>query len=220
MTSPWGEPTYTLDQMHERLAVAPAAVLFTHVAQGRLRQGPDDRPPADDLSHWIANSLQDPEAAERLAFALEPPYEGAEQVRARLLSVLATMGARRRREHRAAEGAEFVFLQSTSVRFPCGAPPTEDLEAALADAGLATWFLYLTEEPWFAEGRSTLLDLLAEQGARRLHDRLAEVAHSSEPLGQARARWRRRLRTRGLARRVAERSLAARAHPDAGARDT
>lgn len=207
LASPWGESVLDLQELRERAATAPPAVLFTHVLHGRLRRPLDDPAPDDDLSTWVAHALQDPETAERLAFALQPPLEGPEPVRARLCEVLDGVGARRR-ERRAPPGAGFTLLLTTSVRFTlddAGAP--DDMEQALAGADLSSWFFYLLEEPWFDEGRSTLLEHLSATGQRRLHDWLRDVIETAEPLGRARARLQRRLRTRGLARRVAATSL-------------
>lgn len=208
LASPWGEPVLDLQGLRERAATAPPAVLFTHVLHGRLRRPLDDPAPADDLSTWVAHALQDPETAERLEFALQPPLEGPEPVRARLCAVLDGVGARRR-ERRAPPGTGFTLLLTTSIHFALDddAAPGDDVEQALAGADLATWFLYLLEEPWFADGRSSLLEHLATTGQLRLHDWLREVIETAEPLGRARARLRRRLRTRGLARKVATNTL-------------
>src|SRR5512146_2093995 len=167
---PWESPALDLEDLLERLEAAPPEVLFTHVVHGWLRHAAADSPPVDDLSTWVASALQDPETAERLSFAMQPPFEGPEAVRERARQVLRSLSEKRRRSRHAPDGGGLRLLAASSVRFPIGHELTDahSLESALSSAGFATWFLYLLEEPWYRGGASALHEWAASLGDARL----------------------------------------------------
>jgi len=206
LIQPWGNPARDLDQLRDGIASAPAEVLFNHTVQYRQRHPGADELPPDDFSAWVGTVTQDAETAERMSFAVQGQNRAAQSVRAALLGVLDALPAKRRREHDAPEESALVFLSATSVDFTTGTIVRDgrELVEALLEADTAVWFYHLVEEPWFREGRASLLDWLEDTGGQRLAKWLEEAAASGLPLEKARSLLHRRGRQNRIARQVTE----------------
>ncbi len=206
LLQPWGEPATDLEQLRERLAVAPPSVLFVHVLQCQLRQAAAGQQTMDDVSHWVATAVHDLETAERMWFALASAEPGAEPARSALLEVLDRVPAGRRSDRRGPEGGPFTFLTAVSVTYPAGEPveSASGMMEALLQWDRSVWFHHLLEEPWGQGSRSSLALWLESRGEHRLARWLEESASSGLPLELARARAQRRWRLSQVARRVAD----------------
>ena len=201
---PWGEPVSGLDAMLERIAVAPDDVLFAHSVCRLLRDATLQGQVMDDLSHWIATALQDPETAERLWLAVGTAFPRATAVREAALEVLGSVPARRRGSREAPPGAAFTFLSAVPVHYRSG-EPFDDPRAAVAallEREPAIWFHHLHEEPWDAEGSSSLLEWLRGRGEAALAERLAACTEWGLGVELARMRFRKRWRLSQASRRV------------------
>jgi len=201
---PWGEPVAGLDAMLERVGAAPDEVLFAHSVCRLLRDATLQGQVMDDLSHWIATALQDPETAERLWLAVGTAFPRATAVREAMLEVLGSVPARRRGAREAPPGAEFTFLSAVPVHYRSG-EPFDDPRAAVAallEREPAIWFHHLHEEPWDSEGSSTLLEWLRLRGESALAERLAACTEWGLGVELARTRFRKRWRLSQASRRV------------------
>lgn len=148
---PTGRQAEDLDSLRRQLAEASPGELFQHTVQHRLRFPSAMEPPADDFSNWVGGVLQDPEMAERLAFAVIDRGRSAAETRAAVLDVLGSGPALR--SHPAPEGGRFEFLEAESVRVPTGivVGSVPELFEALADVDPSVWFYHLIERPWFGD---------------------------------------------------------------------
>lgn len=202
---PWSEPIQDLEQLRANLEVAPANVLFVHLLQCQLRHAAASEMPMDDVSHWVATAVQDPETAEKLWFALASAELGAEPARKALLDVLDKLPQTRRSERRGPMGGAFTMLTSLSVPFPYGEAYTDPraLIEALLRSDASVWFLHLLEEPWNRGARPTLTTWLDARGEHRMARQLDECTHAGLPLEKACARFQRRWRLSQVGRRLA-----------------
>jgi len=201
---PWGEPVAGLDALLDRVGLAPDEVLFAHSVCRLLRDATLQGQVMDDLSHWIATALQDPETAERLWLAVSTALPRATAVREALTGVLGSLPAKRRAAREAPSGAEFTFLAAIPVRYRSG-EPFEDPRAAVAallDREPGIWFHHLHEEPWEADGASSLLQWLEQRGEPTLAQRLAACTEWGLGVELARTRFRRRWRLSQASRRL------------------
>jgi hypothetical protein len=210
LIQPWGEPVRDLEQLRAGIALAPAEVLFHHTVQYRLRDPAAEELPPDDLSAWVEGVVQDREAAEHLAFAVQTRNSSPETVRRALDEALGALPARRRGEHAAPEEGAFRFLSATTVPIPTGlaADDGQALVHALATADPGVWFFHVVQEPWFHEGHAPLLEWLTALGERRLADWLRDAGDPGLPLDRTRARLLRRWQRSRLARRVTDATAA------------
>lgn len=202
---PWGDPIQDLEQLRAGIAEAPSNVLFVHLLQCQLRHAASAELPMDDVSHWVAASVQDLETAEKLWFTLASAELGAEPARKALLDVLDKMPASRRSERRGPTGGAFTMLTSLSVPYPVGEPFTDPraLIETLVRLDASVWFLHLLEEPWNRGARPTLTTWLDARGEHRLARWLDECAHSGLSLEKSSAKFQRRWRLSQVGRRLA-----------------
>jgi hypothetical protein len=212
---PWSEPIQDLEQLRANVATAPANVLFVHLLQCQLRHAAAAEQPMDDISHWVASAVQDPETAEKLWFALASAELGAEPARKALLDVLDKLPQTRRNERRGPLGGAFTMLTSLSVPFPYGEPYTDPREMieALIRSDVSVWFLHLLEEPWSRGARPTLTTWLDARGEHRMARWLDECASAGLPLGKVCAKFQRRWRLSQVGRRLAAGELAGQEPP-------
>ncbi len=206
LIQPWGTPARDLDQLRDGIASAPIEVLFHHTVQYQLRHPGAEELPPDDFSAWIGGVVQDAETAERLSFAVQSGNTSAASVRTVILEVLEALPARRRRDRDAPEESAFLFLSTTSVEFSTGAfaHDGQELMEALLGADAGVWFYHLVQEPWFQEGRASLLNWLLTTRDHRLARWLEDAAGSGLPIEKARAQVHRRWRQSRIARHVTE----------------
>ena len=207
---PWGSPARDLQQLRDGIAVAPSEVLFRHAVQYELRDPGADELPRDDFTAWVGGVVQDAEVAERLSFVVQNQNASAEMVRPALLGVLDSLSSKRRERGDAPEGSEFVFLAAYSFRYAIGIGVREPQEVvdALVSSDPGVWFTHLVEEPWYQNGRGSLVEWLVRAGHSRLANWCFESAHSGHSVERARGRLSRRWQQSQLGLRLARATAA------------
>lgn len=203
LTTPEGPRAATLEELRRGVAAASAASLFYHAEFHRL-DGTGDDPPPDDWSAWVRGVVQDPETAERIAYAVQSAPPGAEPLRQRLLEALDSVPRATREQRAAPPGGAFAFLAARAVTVPAGlaADDPEQLAWALDAARRDVWFHHLVEEPWFAAGEAPLVRWLRDAGAEPLAVVLERESRRRAGMDAMRAAVRRHRRRGELARRV------------------
>jgi hypothetical protein len=207
LESPAGAMATSLEALQEGIASADPSVLFHHVTRLPIRFANARDLPANDFSRWARTALQDPEAAEHLAFAGAPSLAPLEEVRASLLAALANVPARRR-GHQAPEETAFRFVRARSVTAPLDLALVEPRDIAthwtLLDR--ATLFYHLIEAPVLGPETASLIPWLKAHGAPALARTAEELATAGHPLGRLHrdlgTRWRRRLIPERLVQRL------------------
>ena len=190
---PTGRQAEDLESLRRNLAEASAGELFQHTVQHRLRFPSAIEPPADDFSNWVGGVLQDPEIAERLAFAVIDRGRSAAETRAAVLDVLGSAV----RPHPAPEGGKFEFLEAESVRVPTGivVRGVAELFEALAGVDPSVWFYHLVERPWFGDSSLSFVTWLRAHNDPRRAAWFEEVMATNPSLEGARdavlRKWRR-----------------------------
>lgn len=202
LKSPTGARAADLESLTRGVAEASGATLFWHTQMARLHDPVSEEPPWDDLSAWVRAALQEPETAERLAFAIQSSPDEIESLRGRLLDVLESVPTRGRST--APPGSELAFLDMRRAPIPTGLEgrSVEELLALLAEAGADVWFHHLIEEAWLLPGETPLIEWLCAAGAEPLAVRLETDARRGLTVHRLRATSLARWRRGGLARRV------------------
>ena len=205
LVRPTGRAAHDLETLLAMVGELSPAALFQHTIQHRLREPLGDEVVRDDLSFWVGGVAQDPETAERLAFAIGEHSTSADEVRSAIRAVLEAVPERARRARSVPEGGEFVFLEGESVVLPTGRTVVDvnDLHAALTEADNGVWFYHLIEEPWFQGRDAGLLGWLRALD-RPLADTLASEGANGQPLESVRKKVLGRWRRRALPRRLVE----------------
>jgi hypothetical protein len=205
LVRPTGRAAHDLETLLGMVGELSPAALFHHTIQHRLREPLGDEVARDDLSFWVGGVAQDPETAERLAFAIGEHSTSADDVRSAIRAVLEAVPERTRRARSVPEGGEFVFLEGESVVLPTGRTVVDvhDLHAALTEADNGVWFYHLIEEPWF-QGRDAGLIGWLRALDRPLADTLATEGANGQPLESVRKKVLGRWRRRALSRRLVE----------------
>jgi len=205
LVRPTGRAAHDLETLLAMVGELPPAALFLHTIQHRLREPLGDEVVRDDLSFWVGGVAQDPETAERLAFAIGGHSTSADDVRAAIRTVLESVPERTRIARSVPAGGEFVFLESESVVLPTGRTvgSVNDLHAALTEADNGVWFYHLIEEPWFHGPDAGLLGWLRAIDDK-LADTLATEGANGQPLESVRKKVLGRWRRRSLPRRLVE----------------
>jgi len=198
LESPAGAAATSLEGLHDAIAIAGHEVLFHHVTCLSIRFANARDLPANDFSRWARTALQDPEAAEQLAFAGAPSLAPLEEVRAALLAALERVPARRRR-HEAPEEAALRFVRAHTVAAPLPVTLTEprDLVAQWPQIDRASLFYHLIEAPVLGPEDARLVPWLRSHGGAALAQGAENLAAAGHPMGRLHkdlgTRWRRRL---------------------------
>ena len=207
LESPTGASAVSLEALREGIAAAGHEVLFHHVTRLPIRFSHARDLPANDFARWARTALQDPAAAEQLAFAGAPSLAPLEEVRASLLAALEHVPARRR-QHESPEEAAFRFVRSKSVTAPLPVVLVEprDLSAQWPVLDRASVFYHLIEASVLGPGTAALIPWLRARGAASLAAHAEELAAAGHPLARLHrdlgARWRRKLIPERLVRRL------------------
>lgn len=207
LESPASWAATTIDSLIDGIAAADDRVLFHHVSRIPLRYENSRDLPANDFSRWVRTALQDPETAEYLAFAGSPSLTPYNELRAGLLRALERVPSRRRRQE-APEEATFHFLRAVSVTAPLGITLREphDLTVHWHAIDRAALFYHLIEAPLLGPESASLFGWLRARGAAGLAGTAEELASTGRPLAvlqrELGSRWRRRLLTNRLVRRL------------------
>jgi hypothetical protein len=189
LVRPTGRAAHDLETLLGMVGELSPAALFHHTIQHRLREPLGDEVARDDLSFWVGGVAQDPETAERLAFAIGEHSTSADDVRSAIRAVLEAVPERTRQARSVPEGGEFVFLEGESVVLPTG--------RTVVDVH------HLIEEPWFQGRDAGLLGWLRALD-RPLADTLATEGANGQPLESVRKKVLGRWRRRALSRRLVE----------------
>lgn len=207
LESPTGGSAASLEALREGIAAAGPDVLFHHVTRLTIRFANARDLPANDFARWARTALQDPAAAEQLAYAGAPSLAPLEEVRAALLAALEHVPARRR-AHEAPDEEAFRFVRARSVTAPLAVELREPREIStrwpLLDR--ASIFYHLIEASVLGPSSAALIPWLEARGAGTLARSAAELASAGHPLGRLHrdlgTRWRRRLIPERLVRRL------------------
>jgi len=209
---PAGRTATDLPSLREGIAQVPAESLFFHTARVAVRHPRAHDLPPNDFASWTAVALQEPELAERLAFAGTRPLVELEDQRASLLRVLDDAMSRK---HEQEEGAAFHFINARSVKaaLPFTVEHPEQVVHLWPHVDSAAVFYHLVEARVLGPARDDLVAWLRARGAARLADIAEERTMGGLPLlrlhREIGARWRRSLIGPRLLQR-AEKSDAAR----------
>jgi len=205
---PAGHSASDLPSLREGIASVPPESLFFHVTRVSLRHPRARDLPPNDFANWTASALQEPEIAERLAFAGAQPLAPLEELRASLLRILDE--ASKKRAETAAQGAAFHFISARSVKADLGlvAEEPEQVVHLWPRIDFASAFYHLVEARVLGPAEDDLVAWLRRAGAARIADPAEELTGGGLPLmrlhREIAARWRRSLIPARLLRRAEE----------------
>jgi hypothetical protein len=204
------EPTQVLAEsaaaLREVIAVAPPAALHHHVIRIGARFPRSREVPPNDFARWIGEQLQDPGAAERLAYAGFGVFDTFEELRGRLLAALGNSPSKREVRD---EEARFRLVAARMVPVPL------DVEASTVEELLDLWPTLGHESSWYHVVDAPLLGHTEEQGLIAWLDRTGgsrwassarEALRSPRAAVDLHAELLRRWRRSDIARRVVERA--------------
>jgi len=210
LVRPTGRIATNLEELRNMIEGASDAELFFHSQMPRMRRHREEDDFAiDDYSAWARGVIQDPQTAERLAFAVQTSPHDPHQLRASLLEVLGSISTADRLRRAAPEGGAFIGLVHETVRIPSTGQAADAgaLVQALADAHLSAWFHHLIERSWAVPHEQTVAGWLDQVGAPKLGTLIEEEAASGRTVEAMRTRvlnyWRRSRIARNLADRRA-----------------
>jgi hypothetical protein len=204
---PVGRVATDLAGLGEGIAAVPLESLFHHVTRIGARHPRARDLPANDFARWVGTALQDPETAERLAFAGAAPLQPIEDLRAALLRILGSVSKRRQLES-ASESAAFHFVRARSVVIPLGldAERPDEVIDLWQRIDLAATFYHLVEARVIGPASDDLARWLRERGAGSLADAADSLSTAGLPLARLRreiaVRWRRSQIPKRLVRRI------------------
>lgn len=204
---PAGWVATDLDGLSEGIAEVPADSLFNHVTRIGARHPRARDLPANDFARWVGTALQDPETAERLAFAGAQPIRPIEDLRAALVAILGSVPKRRRSES-VPESAAFHFVRARSIvaglALEAGEP--ERIVDLWEGVDLAAVFYHLVEARVIGPKADDLCLWLRARGAQSMAEGAEALSSAGLPLARLRreiaVRWRRALIPRRVVRRA------------------
>jgi len=211
---PAGRTATDLASLREGIARVPAESLFFHITRVAFRHPRARDLPPNDFASWTSAALQQPEIAERLAFAGAQPLTELEDHRAVLLRILDEARSRRRGED-AGQAAAFHFISARSVTapLPFTAEHPEQVVHLWPRVDTAAAFYHLVEARVLGPAADDLTVWLRARGAARLAEAAEGLTMGGMPLHRLHreigARWRRALIPARLLERT-EKSDAAR----------
>lgn len=126
-------PVANLRELRDRLAICPAASIYHHFCETKLRPSFDDPDYPNDFASWCARALQDRVLAERLSVIDGYDYQDLEKLRADTLDIIDERLAESVSAPWAIQGEQFEFIQAMTVVFD-----TETTLQSLADLADAT----------------------------------------------------------------------------------
>ncbi|MEO5616156.1 MAG: DUF5752 family protein [Candidatus Eisenbacteria bacterium] len=197
LKSPTRRSAAHLDDLTREVAESSGTSLFWHTQMAKLHDPFAEELPWDDLSTWVRGSLQDPETAERIAFAIQSSPTEIESLRANLLDVFESIPAGTRRRTVAPPGGELWLLSLHRAAIPTGVACTRvsELIDHLSTATADVWFHHLIEEAWLLPGETPLIEWMCVAGAEAMANRLEEDVRRGLNVRTLRAaavgRWRR-----------------------------
>ena len=216
---PTGRTAANLEELRAMIESASDDELFFHSQMPRLRRHREEDDFAiDDYSAWVRGVIQDPQTAERLAFAVQTSPHDPQQLKQSLLEVLGSLSTADRLRRTAPEGGALIGLVHETIRIPSGrvAHDAGSLVDALADAHHSSWFHHLIERSWAAPHEDTVAGWLDQCGAPKLGALVEDEASSGRTVEAMRTRVLNYWRRSRIARNLADR----RAMPDDTRRET
>ncbi len=195
---PAGRTATDLASLREGIARVPAESLFFHITRVAFRHPRARDLPPNDFANWTAVALQEPELAERLAFAGAQPLTELEDHRAALLRILDDALARKSPEA-VGPAAAFHFISARSVKapLPFTAEHPEEVVHLWPHVDAAAAFYHLVEARVLGPVSDSLTVWLRERGATRLAESAEGLTMGGMPLYRLHreigARWRRSL---------------------------
>lgn len=204
---PAGRTATDLESLREGIARVPPESLFFHITRVAVRHPRARDLPPNDFANWAAAALQEPEVAERLAFAGAQPLVELEDQRTALLQILDDAIGKKHGED-VGQAAAFHFISARSVKAPLGftVDHPEQVVHLWPRVDSAAAFYHLVEARVLGPVQDDLAAWLRERGAIRLAEVAEEVTMGGMPLlrlhREIGARWRRSL----IATRLVERT--------------
>jgi hypothetical protein len=195
---PAGRNATDLPSLREGIARVPAESLFFHIARVAVRHPRAHDLSPNDFANWTSAALQEPEIAERLAFAGARPLVDLEEQRASLIRILDDAMSRKHAEE-APQAAAFHFISARSVKaaLPYTVEHPEQVVHLWAHLDSAAVFYHLVEARVLGPASDDLVAWLRARGATRLADIAEELTMGGLPLVRLQreigARWRRSL---------------------------
>jgi len=195
---PAGRSATDLASLREGIARVPAESLFFHISRVAVRHPRAHDLPPNDFANWTAAALQEPEIAERLAFAGAQLLVELEDQRAALIRILDDAMSRKRAEA-ASQAAAFHFISARSVKapLPFTVEHPEQVVHLWPHVDSAAAFYHLVEAPVLGPAVDDLVAWLRMRGATRLAEIAEELTRGGMPLlrlhREIGARWRRSL---------------------------
>ena len=206
---PAGRSASDLNSLREGIALVPPESLFFHITRVSVRHPRARDLPPNDFANWAASALQEPEIAERLAFAGAQPLVNLEELRASLLRILDEASSRKRAET-APQGAAFHFISARSVKAGLGltAEEPEQVVPLWPRIDFASAFYHLVEARILGPVEDDLVAWLRSRGAAKLAASAETLTMGGMPLMRLHreigARWGRSLIPSRLLRRTEE----------------
>jgi len=206
---PAGRSASDLNSLREGIALVPPESLFFHITRVSVRHPRARDLPPNDFANWTASALQEPEIAERLAFAGAQPLVSLEELRASLLRILDEASSRKRAET-APQGAAFHFISARSVKAGLGltAEEPEQVVPLWPRIDFASAFYHLVEARILGPVEDDLVAWLRSRGAAKLAASAETLTMGGMPLMRLHreigARWGRSLIPSRLLRRTEE----------------
>jgi hypothetical protein len=206
---PAGRSASDLPSLREGIARVPPESLFFHITRVAVRHPRARDLPPNDFANWTAGALQEPEIAERLAFAGAQPLADLEELRASLLRILDAASSRMRAEI-APQGAAFHFISARSVKAGLGllAEEPEQVVHLWPRIDFAAAFYHLVEARVLGPAEDDLVAWLKRRGAMKLAESAETLTMGGMPLMRLHreigGRWRRSLIATRILRRTEE----------------
>lgn len=114
------QPVANLRELRERLSICPAAAVYHHFCETKLRPSFDDPEYPNDFAVWAAHALRDRVLAERLSMINGYDYEDIEQLRHDTLEVIDERLHESQLVPWAPPGEHFEFIQAMTAVFDTG----------------------------------------------------------------------------------------------------
>lgn len=136
-----------LRELRERLAICPAASVYHHYCETKLRPSFDDPEYPNDLAVWAAHALRDQVLAERLGIINGYDYEDIERLRSDTLEIIDQRLLESTMVPWAPRGEHFEFIQAMTVVFNTGITlkSVADLKVALETMTRGSVYFHFVE---------------------------------------------------------------------------
>lgn len=181
-----------LREMMEGIRSSPDSVIYTHTYRFLQQYQSLVPEPTNDFAVWVAESLQDEEAGEKLMAVDAVRYGSIAELRQALASTLDAHLRKRGESRRAPPGEEFHFMRSIrfSLPTPYAAGDLAEFSGALRLVSVSSLYLHVFEArlrpPLGLNDFSMWLD--SELGERALAMKISRLDPYTQTLDALRAR--------------------------------